>query len=133
MKKLLILLAAAAAMATGSLPAQTYKLNFSRSPDDTNGAVLNYIGVWTYTNTFIATNTIGTNWFAFGSVPAGSTNITIPATVPSPAYLAVESQGTNYLLSAPTNKVLYNAASLALIYTNVPAAPKPPSVPTLSN
>jgi len=111
--------------------AQPYKLNFPKSPDDASGAVLNYIGVWTYTNSF-ATNSITTNWFNFNSVPAGNTNMLIISTVPSPAYLAVEAQGTNYLLSAPTNIVLYNAAVLATIYTNNPTAPRAPGVPTLS-
>lgn len=112
--------------------AQSYKLNFTRSPDETNGTVLAYVGVWTYTNSF-ATNSTGTNWFVFGTVAVGNTNFTIPSTVPSPAYLAVEAQSTNYLLSAPTNLVLYNTTTLATIYTNVPTAPKPPGVPTLSN
>lgn len=110
---------------------EDYKLNFTPSPDETNGAVLGYVGVWTPTNSF-ATNSTATNWNVFARVAVGSTNITITALVPSPAYLAVETQGTNYLLSAPTNRVLYDKAALALIYTNNPAPPRAPSVPTLS-
>ncbi len=111
--------------------AQTYKLNFTRSPDETNGSVLGYIAVWTPTNSF-ATNSPGTNWYVFGNAALGSSNLTIPSTVGSPAYLAVQTQGTNYLLSAPTNRVLFDTGALALIYTNNPAPPRPPSTPTLS-
>ena len=110
---------------------QSYKLNFTKSPDETNNAVLDYIGVWTYTNSF-ATNSTATNWIQFGTAPAGSTNMAISSSVPSPAYLAVETLGTNALISAPTNIVLYNLAALALIYTNQPVPPRAPGVPTLS-
>lgn len=111
--------------------AQNYKLNFVPSPDETNNAVLAYVGVWTPTNSF-ATNSLGTNWYVFANVVVGSTQFTIPSTVPSPAYLAVRTEGTNYLLSAPTNLVLYSTQALALIYTNQPAPPRAPSAPTLS-
>ena len=110
-----------------AVTAQTYKLNFTKSPDETNGAVLQYVGVWEYTNA-ASSNT----WAVFGSVPAGATNLTITSLVPSPAYLAVETQGTNYLLSTPTNIVLYSTNALALIYTNNPVPPRAPGVPTLS-
>lgn len=107
--------------------AQTYKLNFTKSPDETNGAVLAYIGVWEYTNA-ASSNT----WAVFNSTPVGNTNMVITSLVPSPAYLAVQTQGTNYLLSAPTNIVLYNTNTLAGIYTNNPTPPRAPGVPTLS-
>lgn len=110
---------------------QNYKLNFAPSPDETNGSVLGYVGVWTPTNSF-ATNSPGTNWYVFGRVAVGVTNLTISSTVVSPAYLAVQVQGTNYLLSTPTNLVLYNTAALALIYTNVPTAPRPAGTNFLS-
>ena len=108
--------------------AQTYKLNFTKSPDDASGAVQMYLGVWTYTNNY-PTNSI---WYNFNSVPAGNTNMLIFSTVPSPAYLAVETQGTNNLLSSPTNIVLYNVAYLATVFTNNPTPPRAPGVPTLS-
>jgi hypothetical protein len=123
----LCLCASVAALAWG----QSYKLKFTPSPDETNHAVLNYVGVWTPTNSF-ATNSVGTNWYVFANAPVGSSNMIIPAVVPSPAYLAVETEGTNYLLTAPTNLVLYNAAALALIYTNNPVPPRPAGTPTLS-
>ena len=42
--------------------AQSYKLNFTRSPDETNNAVLQYIAVWEYTNA-ASSNT----WAVFGN------------------------------------------------------------------
>jgi hypothetical protein len=127
----LLVVALAVAAHLLSAGAQSYKLNFTRSPDETNGSVLSYVGVWAYTNSF-STNSVVTNWFNFGTAPAGTTNIIINSTVASPAYLAVETQSTNYLLSPPTNIVLYSTNALALIYTNTPAAPRAPGVPTLS-
>jgi hypothetical protein len=107
--------------------AKPYTLNFSKSPDETNNAVLGYIGVWQYTNT-----AYGTNWHVFGSVIAGVTNLAIPTTVPTLTYLAVETQGTNYLLSSPTNLTFYDTNALAGIYTNNPTPPRPPGTNSLS-
>jgi hypothetical protein len=107
--------------------AQTYKLNWVKSPDETNGTVLGYIGVWRYTNAASSND-----WRSFSSAPAGVTNMVINTMVYSPAYLAVRVQGTNLLLSSPTNVVLYDTNALALIYTNNPTPPRPPSTPTLS-
>lgn len=105
-----------------------YQLTYPLSPDDTLGKITNYIGVWAITNNF-PTNAI---WNNFGQAPAGITNMPITSAVPSPSYLAVRAVGTNYLLSSPTNFVLYNTNALALIYTNVPTPPHSPGAPALS-
>jgi len=106
----------------------SYQLTYPLSPDDAGGAVTQYLGVWAITNNY-PTNTV---WNNFGQAPAGTTNIFINSAVPSPAYLAVRALGTNFLLSSPTNIVLYNTNALALIYTNVPVAPRSPGTPALS-
>lgn len=132
MKKIFLTLAAVVSLVAVRLPAQDYKLNFVPSPDETNGTVQAYVGLWAYTNYF-TTNSTGTNWVPFTSVPAGSSNLIINATVPSPAYLVVAARGTNQLLSAPTNRIYFSRSALALIYTNQPAPPRPPGTNFLSN
>ena len=107
--------------------ANPYKLNFSPSPDETNNIILQYIGMWS------PTNLVNGSWINFGVVPVGYTNIPIPVTIPQTCYLAVVAQGTNGLIGSPSNSVLYNAPALAAIYTNVPAPPRPPSAPTITN
>jgi hypothetical protein len=108
--------------------AQSYKMTFALSPDETNNAVAGYVGVWRFTNAASSND-----WRTFILVPAGITNMPISSLVPSPAYLAVRTQGTNSLLSSPTNTVLYDTNALALVYTNVPTPPRPAGVPSLSN
>jgi len=102
--------------------AQHYHIYFTPSPSASSNYVAAYVGVYE------STNTAYTNlWSPFGSVAAGGvTNIAIPLWLPSPCYMAVESESTNGLLSAPTNIVLYNTNALA---TNFPSATTPPAAP----
>jgi len=107
-------------------PLGAYTFRFTASPDEPSNTVALYVGGWQYTNT-PDTNT----WAPFGSCLVGSTNITIPATVPSPAWLAVSVVGTNYVAGVFTNRVLYNTNALAALYTNNPTPPRaagPPSI-----
>ena len=106
---------------------QAYQFRFTPSPDEASNTVAQYIGGWQYTNT-PDTNT----WSAFGYCLVGSTNIPIPAAVPSPSYLAVSVVGTNYVAGAFTNRVLYNTNTLAALYTNNPVAPRAAGTPTIA-
>lgn len=107
---------------------RAYTLTYPLSPDDASGAITQYCGIYCY-----PTNLLGSNvWYQFGTAAAGKTNIPITSQVPSPAWLAVQSVGTNWLLSSPTNIVLYNTNALALVYTNTPTPPRAPGTPALS-
>ena len=105
-----------------------YTLTFPLSPGESSNVVYSYHGVWCYTNMLYSNQ-----WFFFNSCPAGQTSMLISATVPSPAYVTVQVQGTNYLLSTPnpTNAVLYATNVLATVFTNqVP--PLNPATNTIS-
>jgi hypothetical protein len=107
-----------------------YTLTFPPSPDEAAGKVNSYVGVWAYTNNY-PTNAV---WSPFGTAPTGATNMNITSLVPSPAYLAVEAVGTNYLVSLPTNIVVFNTNLNTAPYTNAPAlvSPRSPGTPALS-
>jgi hypothetical protein len=111
--------------------AQSFHLVFPPSPGDAitgSNTVLAYIASW------CATNTPGTNWTPFYRSPAGQTNIPIPSSVPSPALIRIQAEGTNYILSQNTNWVLYNTNASWSIITNqiIPPAPPGPAM-TITN
>ena len=91
--------------------------------------VLQYNAGYQFTN-YVGTNGVSTNgWIPFGFCYPGTTNIPIPSTVPSPSYLAISVEGTNYVSGVYTNAVLYNTNTLAGTLTNNVKLPPPAAGP----
>lgn len=115
-----------------NLCAQQFILNFPLSPSDqtlsATGSVSAYVASWSPTN-----GTRPTNWTIFARANAGTSNIVINSTVPSPAYILVQSKNTNGVLSANTNYLLYNTNALWIYVSNNFVPPPPPGSLMITN
>ena len=109
-----------------TLSAQPFHLHLSPSPGEAGGSVLYYRAYWTPTNIFWPTNA----WLdsqPFATIPVGTTNVVIPASVGSPSFLLVLAVGTNGVSSTNLNWSLYDTNALWPIVTNLYHPPAPPA------
>lgn len=111
-----------------ALSGRAYKFAFPPSAGESSNTVYQYIGGWNVTNASGGTNV----WYPFGFCYPGTTNITIPSTVPSPAWLAISVMGTNFVATPYTNIIIYNTNTLAGMFTNNPTPPPAPPTNTIT-